>query len=77
MNSKKIGPIKMFDHEYANDVIDLDQHGHDMGGDWVTQHMMDQRMMGGGGMMGADDMMGFGWAHENGNFGMIFNFTTR
>ena len=31
----------------------------------------------GGGMMGADDMMGFGWAHENGNFGMIFNFTTR
>jgi hypothetical protein len=58
-------------------VIDLEQHGHDMGGEWATQQMMDQRMMGGGGMMGADDMMGFGWAHENGNFGMIFNFTTR
>jgi hypothetical protein len=51
-------------------VIDLGQHGHDMGGEWVTQQMMDQRMMGGGGMMG------FGWAHGDGTFGMVFTFTT-
>lgn len=57
-------------------VVDLGQHGHDMGGEWVTQQMMDQRMMGGGGMMGADDMMGFGWAHGDGTFGMVFTFTT-
>ena len=57
-------------------VIDLEQHGNDMGGEWVTQQMMDQRMMGGGGMMGADDMMGFGWAHGDGTFGMVFTFTT-
>lgn len=62
-------------------LIDLDQHGHGMGGEWVTQHMMDQRMMHGGmmhgGMMGGDDMMGHGWLHTNGSYGMVFTFTTR
>lgn len=58
-------------------VIDLGQHGHDMGGEWVTQHMMDQRMMHGGNMMGADDMMGDGWTHDNETYGMVFTFTTR
>ena len=58
-------------------VIDLEQHGHDMGGEWVTQHMMDQRTMHGGTMMGGDDMLGFGWMHDNGSFGMVFSFTTR
>jgi hypothetical protein len=58
-------------------VIDLEQHGHEMGGEWVSQQMMDARMMQGGGMMGNDDMMGVGWMHDNGSFGMVFSFTTR
>jgi hypothetical protein len=58
-------------------LIDLEQHGHDMGGEWVTQQMMDHRMMGSGSMMGGDDMVGDGWVHSNGSFGMIFSFTTR
>lgn len=61
-------------------VVDLELHGHDMGGDTVTQQMMDDRIMQGGGMMGGptgDDMMGPGWQHpEDGTFGMIFSFTT-
>jgi hypothetical protein len=57
-------------------VVDLDQHGHGLGGDWVTQQMMNDRMMMGGGMMDGD-MMGPGWQHPtNGMFGMTFSFTT-
>jgi len=57
-------------------AVDLEHHGHDMGGEWVSQQMMDDRMMHGG-MMGNDDMMGFGWQHNNGSYGMSFTFTTR
>jgi hypothetical protein len=56
-------------------MIDFEQHGYDMGGEWVTQGMMDQRMMNGT-MMGEDDMMGEGWQHANGSYGMVFSFTT-
>lgn len=57
-------------------VIDLEQHGHDMGGEWATEQMMQHRMMQGGMMMG-DDMMGPGWQHPtNGTYGMLFTFTT-
>jgi hypothetical protein len=56
-------------------VIDLKHHGVGMGGQTVTQQMMDQRMMNGN-MMG-DDMMGPGWRHPGGStYGMIFTFTT-
>jgi hypothetical protein len=61
-------------------VVDLEMHGHDMGGNTVTQQMMDDRMMQGGGMMGGNmggDMMGPGWQHpDGGTYGMIFSFTT-
>ena len=51
------------------DVVDLEEHRHDMGGEWATRQMMEDRMMGGG-------MMGPGWQHANGTFGMLFTFTT-
>ncbi len=41
------------------------------GGQWATQEMMG----GGGGMMGGN-MMGTGWRHPNGTYGMVFSFTT-
>ncbi len=51
--------------------VGLERHGIPMGGQWVTGSMM------GGGMMGATAaMMGPGWRHENGSYGMIFTFTT-
>ena len=56
-------------------VVDLEERRHDMGGEWATRQMMQDRMMGGG-MMGGDDMMGPGWQHANGTFGMLFTFTT-
>lgn len=40
------------------------------GGQWATQQMM------GGGMMGGGNMMGSGWRHPNGTYGMMFTFTT-
>jgi hypothetical protein len=52
-------------------VIDMDQHGPGFGGQWIQ-----------GGMMGAGHggtvwgMMGAGWRHSNGAFGMAFTFTT-
>ncbi len=59
-------------------TIDLEQHGHAMGGEWVTQQMMDDRTKHGGMMgMSGDDMTGPGWQHpDNGTYGMIFTFTT-
>lgn len=41
-------------------------------GQWATQGMMG----GGGGMMGGENMMGSGWRHPNGTYGMVFTFTT-
>jgi len=51
--------------------VDMDQFGMQMGGQWATQ-----------GMMGAThsgmpwSMMGFGWRHQNGSYGMVFTFST-
>jgi len=51
-------------------VIDMSQHGGMMGGRWATTSMM------GGGMMGGQAEMGSGWQGANGNYGMVFTFTT-
>ncbi len=56
----------------AGHVIDLDEHGPGMGGQWVTQTMMQGCMM-----QVCGSMMGQGWMHpQNGSFGMGFTFTT-
>ena len=53
--------------------LDFDQHGEGLGGHWVDQDMVGH----GGGMMGAGhDHSGEGWEHQNGTFGMAFEFTT-
>lgn len=41
------------------------------GGQWVGQSMM-----GGSMMSGMSGMMGAGWQHANGTYGMVFTFTT-
>ncbi len=41
------------------------------GGQWATQSMM-----GGSMMSGMSGMMGTGWHHANGTYGMVFGFTT-
>ncbi len=47
--------------------IGMDRYGMGMGGQWAT-----------GGMMGGQTgMMGSGWAHANGSYGMVFEFTTQ
>jgi hypothetical protein len=51
-------------------TINLEQHGHQMGGQWVSGQMMQGCMM-------CSGMMGHGWQHHNGTYGMGFTFTTR
>jgi hypothetical protein len=46
------------------------QQGESWGGQWVTSGMMGGMGSGSGGMMGA------GWQHQNGTYGMGFVFTT-
>ncbi len=47
--------------------IGMDRNGMRMGGEWAT-----------GGMMGGQTgMMGTGWMHTNGSYGMVFEFTTQ
>lgn len=47
--------------------VGMDRYGMGMGGQWAT-----------GGMMGGQTgMMGTGWMHANGSYGMVFEFTTR
>ena len=53
--------------------MDFDQHGFEMGGHWVDDHMLDHH---GDGMMGHHSHMGEGWQHDNGYYGMAFPFTT-
>jgi hypothetical protein len=48
-------------------MIGFGDHGRHMGGQWATG-----QMMGGG-----NGMMGSGWQHSNGTYGMVFGFTTR
>lgn len=60
--------------------VDFQRHGFTMGGEWATDTMMHEGMMGGG-MMGGDPgsqdyHMGPGWGHANGSYGMVFTFTT-
>lgn len=52
-------------------LTNLERHGMSMGGEWVTQQMMQGCMM-----QVCGDMMGPGWQHSNGSFGMSFTFTT-
>lgn len=52
--------------------LNLEQHGHGLGGAWVTEDMFGH----GGGMMGGHEHMGDGWQHQNGTLGMSFSFTT-
>jgi hypothetical protein len=47
--------------------VGMERYGMGMGGRWAT-----------GGMMGGQTgMMGSGWMHSNGSYGMVFGFTTR
>ncbi|MBI4544088.1 MAG: Ig-like domain-containing protein [Gemmatimonadetes bacterium] len=56
----------------SGNTMGFQQHGQHMGGQWATGSMMT-----GGGMMGGNtSMMGAGWQHANGTYGMVFSFTT-
>ncbi|MBI4410056.1 MAG: Ig-like domain-containing protein [Gemmatimonadetes bacterium] len=61
-------------------TVGLERHGGHMGGQWATGEMMTDGMMGGGwmggGMMADSTMMGAGWRHANGSYGMVFSFIT-
>jgi hypothetical protein len=46
------------------------------GGEWATDAMLGHGPGMGGGMMGDATMMGPGWRHANGTYGMVFTFTT-
>jgi hypothetical protein len=52
--------------------MDFEQHGEALGGHWVDQDMVGH----GGGMMEGHNHSGEGWQHQNGTFGMAFEFTT-
>ena len=52
-------------------LVNIEQHGHDLGGQWIMQNMMQGCMMNVCGTM-----MGPGWQHANGSFGMSFTFMT-
>ena len=51
-------------------MVGFDRDGSGMGGQWATASMM------GNGMGMAGSMMGTGWRHSNGTYGMVFSFTT-
>ncbi len=60
-------------------AFDLGQHGIGMGGEWATEEMV----LGPDGMGMGRNMMGqtishtgHGWAHSDGTYGMVFQFTT-
>jgi hypothetical protein len=52
--------------------VGFSQHGSGMGGQWATAAMMGNGMAGSTG-----SMMGTGWRHADGTYGMVFRFTTR
>lgn len=58
-------------HDAVGGDLDYQQCVSQHGGQWVTG-----AMMGGGGMIGDATMMGPGWRHANGSYGMVFTFTT-
>lgn len=47
--------------------VGFGDHGSHMGGEWASSNMMG----------GLGNMMGSGWRHANGTYGMVFTFTTR
>jgi len=47
--------------------VGMRRYGMDLGGSWTTRGMMGGRL----------DMMGSGWMHGNGSYGMVFEFTTQ
>ena len=55
----------------AGGLLNYEHCGTQHGGQWATQSMMGGSMM--GGTLG---MMGTGWRHANGTYGMVFYFTT-
>lgn len=52
-------------------LVDLDQYGMPMGGQWASQGMVGATH---GGMPWSG--MALGWRHPNGSYGMIFSFVT-
>ncbi len=53
------------------DMLNYDHCTSQHGGQWASQSMMGGSMMG-----GTSGMMGSGWQHANGAYGMVFAFTT-
>lgn len=53
-------------HDVLGHPLDFKSHGFGMGGVWASSSMM-----------GGGPMMGPGWRHANGSWGMVFRFTTR
>ena len=60
------GGMRATDGAFVDYGSCVGQHG----GQWATSEMM------AGGMMGGGNMMGSGWRHPNGSYGMVFTFTT-
>jgi len=52
-------------------LLNYDHCASQHGGRWATRSMIGGSMMG-----GASNMMGAGWQHANGTYGMVFFFTT-
>ena len=58
-------------------VVDIEQHGPGLGGEWVTMEMAGGMTGMGMGMGGtAVNHTGFGWMHSEGRYGLAFSFTT-
>jgi hypothetical protein len=60
------GGMRVTDGGFVDYGSCVGQHG----GQWATQQMMT------GGMMSGESMMGSGWRHPSGAYGMVFTFTT-
>ena len=60
----------------SGNLLNLDHCTNQHGGQWATRTMMGGSMMGGSMMGGTGNMMGTGWQHPNGTYGMVFVFTT-
>lgn len=65
-------------------MVELEEHGPDMGGEWAWEEMFGHEgsgEMGHGGGMGGGEWEGHthmdeSWQHANGAYGMVFQFTT-
>lgn len=61
----------------GGNMVGFEDHAGHHGGQWATSSMMNTAMMGDGMGSGHEAMMGAGWQHPNGTWGMVFTFTTR